>query len=136
MARVRYKTCGKWWRDRCMCPSKQCTSKQPKKQKPENQQLRTAQDDRRLELQVELAKVQLLQALLEVRENEKRAEKRKKKNEERKQNARWYRNSPWHGKSWWSHNKNNRWWQNQKSYPTDDSLTHSGRDGSRPAMMA
>ena len=69
MARVRCKTCGKWWRDRCMCPSKQCTSKQPKKQKPENQQLRTAQDDRRLELQVELAKVQLLQALLEVREN-------------------------------------------------------------------
>ncbi|CAE7573891.1 FEM1B [Symbiodinium sp. CCMP2592] len=128
MAGVRCKTCGKWGRDRWMCPSKQCTSKQPKKQKPENPKLTTSQEDRRLELQVELARVQLLQADLEVRKKKERAEKkRKKKNEEREQNARWYRNSPWHGKAWWFRSQQEqRVVSESKSYPIDDEFDAQG----------
>ena len=131
MSRVRCETCGKWGRDRCVCSSKKSTHRQPKKQKPENPKptkqkpatpkTTTVQEDRRLELQVELAKVQLLQARLEARQKEKRAERQEKKQKEAQaQDARWNRNSRRQGKSWWSRNKNNKWWENQSSHPIDD----------------
>lgn len=113
--------CGKWGKDRCICPSKKSTIKQPKKEQPHNPKPTTTADDRRLELQVELAKMQLLQARLEAEKKQKRIEKKQKKaEEERKSKERWHGYSRWYGKSSWYRHKNNRWRHNRQNPQNDD----------------
>ena len=133
MARTRCKKCGKWGTDRCICSSKKSkgvptsADDKPERKKPvtnkkttKTTSLENAQKNRRLELEVELAKVQLMQSRMDMQRKKKREEKKehkKKEAEKDKQNARWYGNTRWYTK-WWSRPNNNRWWQNQRRYPT------------------
>ena len=132
MARTRCKKCGKWGTDRCICSSKKSkgvptsADDKPERKKPvtnkkttKTTSLEDAQKNRRLELEVELAKVQLMQSRMDMQRKKKREKKehKKKEAEKDKQNARWYGNTRWYTK-WWSRPNNNRWWQNQRRYPT------------------
>lgn len=81
-----------------------------------------ADQNRQLELKLQLARARLMQQRLEIQTKEKKeARKQKKRDEDHARNTGYY------GRWWWHRNNGNRWWRSKNHHPKDDQSKTRGK---------